>query len=176
MLRIIFFGIIILLFSGCIKTINLEPNYDEQNKVLNISGVHFSNVNKISTTNKAPLNITFSRNVRYVYSDFQIENGTCKKIKYFSSKANGRVYFINSDVDEIFHHYKGNCVVDEKIGNLNFLVCSNYKTPNLDIDVGNEYLISTSVMYQSLIKDKVVLFVGTKRGCYDYLKKELKDK
>lgn len=174
MLRVIFLGIITLLFNGCVKTINLEPKYDESNKTLNISKVHFKNVNKVSSTNRPPLNTTFLRNVRYFYNMFKINDKTCKEIRYFSSQANGRVYFLNSDIDEIFHHYKNNCVVDEKIGNLNFLICSYHNAPNLDTDIGNEYLISTSVKYQSLIKDKIVLFVGTKKNCYDYLKKEFK--
>jgi len=114
--------VIVVLFSGCVPTYNIEPTYNNETKTLIIDSLKLDNV----VHNRE--NIEVDMYHTYKKADYLLKNKTCNKVNYYKVKANSddNAYVSNNleyDLKEIFLiNDDGDCEVT-KIANVKFYKC-----------------------------------------------------
>lgn len=154
------FGIL-LVFSGCAKNFNVNPNYDEKNKRVFIEDYIIPNISYHSKSHK-PIVRSKGKAGKF-HQLFKSNNNNCKFIKSVFDYRNGGWYKSTSAKEDVLaiNHNK-NCIVEE-IANISFINCE-----------GKSYWITTSKKNKQPNGDTVRVQVN--KECYKSLKKHFKNK
>ncbi len=151
-----------LMLIGCANTYDIKPNYDENTKILNISGIKIkdANITKRQSNPKDDKNAKFKKEtISYVSGD-----KSCKQVNFQTMKALHEKSYIRSNVENILQ----NNVERGKIQYCNFATIKNVRFFECkNINETFFYIISRSEPKKQTpgFKENQTLYVG--RQCFE---------
>ena len=161
--------VIIMIFSGCASTYNIEPKYDANNNTLDIVGkiIHDAGIS-VSNTALPQNSLRFKTKIKKYVSKDEL----CSDIRYLHQNAGTKAYIWGSLEDKLKEDFTiksdGECIV-EKISNVRFFNCrtlNGYKKPF--------YGIETKISNQYGYSDLKALFL--ERRCFHSLVSHFKER
>jgi hypothetical protein len=165
-----------LFLTGCSPTYNITPDYNKKNKTIFIDDYKIDFVSYHTSKNTLK---DIGLNVQSTYKQFSSEDKQCKKIAYVSKSIGTNGYYHTSAIDDTLRKYKNRCEV-EQIGNINFFRCiakykvnkdsKKFETKNL------HYGATTSSSNQYGYSDKLIVYMGNDKNCFEDIKKHFKKK
>ena len=110
----------IILFTGCAKSYNIKPSYDEDTKIVKIGDFVIPDISyykeKPSNTSNSSLG-----NLRSVIKTIRSDSNICDTIYAIDYTSSDNWIYYNSAKEDILATFKDKCTVEDVGENLSFL-------------------------------------------------------
>ncbi|WP_419767088.1 hypothetical protein [Arcobacter sp.] len=180
--------LIITLLTGCGNNeIALQvPNYDKENKLIDINGFKIRNVTYHTRKETKPIsNLQFVNYISYYNDRYKFDNEICKEITVRLDISRGDKYYIYSKLDDIKTYYSNRCSTKQLYKtNVYFGECTEKKVEKIDnkekITTIQVYGITQSTRKSQGYGDKLAIGFYSNKECFEeyknYLLKKYKPK
>lgn len=167
---------LILLFSGCSPTYNIEPSYNKKEKVIMIDDYKIDYVSYDNSKNTLQ---DLGLSVQSTFKQFKAEDEQCRRLAYVTKSIGSNGYYYTSALDEVLKKYSNNCEI-EQVGNINFFKCmakskvtkGQRTTDAIDFHYG----LTSSMSNQHGYSNKTTLILGNTKNCFVNIKEHFKAK